>query len=192
MNDLNRILCFFILIFCVACNNQTKSTIEEQPVKDAFIESLIEKQILENQYAISIPPDYYIDTLDAADFVVYYIQPIDTSISTLAAGIYFGNHPSCFNYGTDSSKITTIEREILRQNAEWTVYNRDTVFSVQTLIETPNAEYWRDYIHAFGVARTESDLDKLFKVFSTFTELKPDILPDSVMPNHSLYQIQVE
>lgn len=180
MNNLNYTLCFLVLLLLVSCSNRTKSPIEEQPVKDTFIESLVEKQILENKYTISIPSGYYLDTLDAADFVVYYIQPKDTSDSAFSAGIYFGNHPTSFVYDIDSNKITTVKREILGKDAEWTIYNRDTISSIQTLIESHNDEFWRDYIHAFGVAQTESDLDKLFKVFSTFTEREPSIVLDSV------------
>ena len=180
MNNLNLIIYFSVLHLLVSCNSQTKNTTEEQPVKNAFIDSLVEKQILENEYAISIPPDYYIDTLNAADFVVYYIQPIDTSKSTFAAGIYFGNHPSLFNYSIGYYEKTTIEKEILGENVKWTIDNRDTTYLVETLIHCPYNEYWREFIHVFGNARTPSDLDRLFDIFSTFSEKKPSIVLDSI------------
>lgn len=180
MNNLSQLIYSSILLLLVSCNNRTENITEEQPVKNAFIDSLVEKQILENKYAISIPPDYYIDTLDAADFVVYYIQPIDTSKSTFAAGIYFGNHPSLFNYNIGYYERAIVEKKVLGENVEWTIDDRDTAYLAETLIHCPYNEYWREFIHVFGNAQTPSDLDRLFDMFSTFSEREPAIVLDSV------------
>ena len=163
------------LSFLVSCNNKAKNTIENQSVEDVFVENLVEKQILTDEYAIeyefaiSIPSDYIIDELKAEDFVVYYITPADTATKlTFAGGIYFGNHPSSFEY--NNCKKTIVKNKIFGKNTDWAVYDCDTTFSTQTLIKTKSKEHWCEYIHLFGNANSESELEKLFTVFRTFSK----------------------
>ena len=163
------------LFYFASCSNSTKDLIENQPIENAFIESLVEKQILtdiypiEYKYTISIPSDYSIDELDAEDFVVYYIVPTDTTVqSTFSGGIYLGNHPSSFE--CDSCEKKTIENTILGEKVEWTIYKCNTTYSTQTLIESGSRERWCKYIHLFGEATSESELEKLFAVFKTFSK----------------------
>lgn len=63
MNNLSQIIYFSVLLFLISCNNRTKDTAEEQLAKNAFTDSLVEKQILENKYAISIPPSIVLDSV---------------------------------------------------------------------------------------------------------------------------------
>ena len=164
-----------VISFLASCTNSTKDSIENQPIENAFIESLVEKQILTDVYpieykcTISIPPDYIIDELDAEDFVVYYIVPADTTVQpTFSGGIYLGNHPSSFEY--DSCEKKTIENTIFGEKAEWTIYKCDTIYLTEALIESRSRERWCKYIHLFGEATSESELEKLFAVFKTFSK----------------------
>ena len=163
-----------VILFLISCNNKQVKNVENQSPKDIFAESLVETQILTNEYAteyeytISIPPDYFIYDFKAADFMVYYIYPVDSVAQTpFSMGIYFGNHPNSFEHDCEK---TTVENKILGENVEWTIYNCDTEYSTQALIESGSKEHWCEYIHLFGTAISESELEKLLTVFKTFSK----------------------
>ena len=133
-----------------------------------FVSKLTEQQLGKSHYRISIPADYSIKIMEGADFEVYYIEPVDTTIQAMfAAGIYFGNNPSEFKPDNDSCKAENPKSKILGKNAEWKLYNCNGKYFIQTTIDSKSGEFWNEYIHAFGNTSSITELPKLFDIFKT-------------------------
>jgi hypothetical protein len=164
---LNRILFFFILLITfqfIGCNTTQK----DNPGAKTFRDSLEIKQIGKSNYFISIPHGYSITSKDGVDFSVYYFSPIDTSLKNrLAGGLYFGNFPHEFDKKNDNCKTEIAKGEILNITQNWTVYNCNETYSIQTIISSNSNEGWNQKIHAFGIGYNRNDLNKLLDVFST-------------------------
>ena len=163
----------FIFLVAIFFLNSCGETSRKQPGNTSsndslFISELTEQQLGKSRYWISIPPDYFIDVLEGPDFEVYYFLPTDTTIQSLfMAGVYFGNHPNKYNADNDSCNTEKNNSEILGKNAQWTLYNCNGEYSIQTIIDSKSGKYWNEYIHAFGRANSIAELPKLFDIFRT-------------------------
>ena len=158
-----------VVFFLSGCGGtSSKQTGNSLPINSLFISELTERQLGKSHYWISIPADYFIDVLEGPDFDVYYFLPTDTTAQTLfMAGVYFGNHPSKFNPDNDSCKTEKEQSEIFGENVEWTLYNCNGKYSIQTIVDSKSGEPWNEYIHAFGRANSIAELPKLFDIFRT-------------------------
>jgi len=156
----------FFLSYCNRTRNmQTGNSFSTDSL---FVNKLTERQLGKSRYRISIPADYSIKILEGEDFEVYYIQPTDTAAQALfTAGVYFGNFPNEFKPNNDSCKTENHKSKILGKNAEWTLYNCNGEYSIQTTIDSKSGESWNKYIHAFGNASSITELPKLFDIFKT-------------------------
>ena len=182
MNNLSRsILGILIAVsFLVSCKNKSVDNNGKCFYGNQSVESLVEKQLLTGDYSVdyhytvSIPPDYTISEEGAEDFVVYYIFHVDTILeSYFAGGIYFGNHPNTFEYcENDNDEIKIVKNKIFGKNVKFTIYNCDMKYSTQSITKSGSKEHWCKYIHMFGGATSEPELEKLFEVFQTLSKSK--------------------
>jgi hypothetical protein len=163
-----------LFMFCAAllllpsCSNpdanQTASVIDE----NNFSGSLTEKQIGTGNYYIAIPTDYVIRETEGPDFFVYYIAPADTNAKrNFYGGIYFGNHPNNFEADNDSCKNESLTGQLLGDKVEWTTYNCQGDYTIQTIIDNKSGEEWNGKIHAFGGAVSKNELSKVLAIFAT-------------------------
>ncbi|KAF2510124.1 hypothetical protein EYY60_11470 [Flavobacterium zhairuonense] len=163
-------LSLFLILTFLGCSDAKKP----KPVAtNPYLKELTEKQIGESNYYISIPKKYTIKENRGPDFSVYYFYPADTSDTTsFSGGFYFGNHPSEFQVNSDSCKTEKIKSKILNKNADWTVYNCQGKYSIQSIIESGSDEGWNQYIHAFAGANSSTDLKKVFLILETMKRKK--------------------
>jgi hypothetical protein len=167
-----RILFFstFVALVIFGCSDKKAKDIQEE---DPYLKQLTEKQIGDINYFISIPKNYTIKENRGPDFSVYYFYPTDTTAkAAFSGGLYFGNHPSQFEVSSDSCKTEKFKSKILNKNADWTSYNCQGKFSIQTIVESGSGEGWNEYIHAFAGASSTADLKKVLVIFKTIKKKK--------------------
>jgi hypothetical protein len=158
-----------ILILFFSCKDVTKSN----QVSQHFVDSLRVKQVGSLKYWISIPTGFEITEREGPDFSVYYfVQSDTTKKSKFSGGMYFGNYASKFPPNNDSCKVETINSKILDQNSDWTLYECQGVYSVQTIVASNSGEGWNNEIHAFGHGGSKNDLFKILKIYSTLHKKK--------------------
>lgn len=155
-----------IILTQTSCNNnRTKDNSSTD--KNSKV-NLIEKSIGNSGYVISIPADYSITTSNGADFSVYYFSPTDTTVKNkLSGGLYFGNYPHELEPDNDSCKTETLKGKFLDTTQEWTVYNCQGDFSIQTIADNKKGEGWNQQIHAFGYAKHSNELQIILDIYST-------------------------
>lgn len=155
-------------LLLAGCGENSNKNSDNGLTEDSYLKELVEKQIGESNYYISVPTDYTIKTTDGPDFSVYYFYLRDTTMkANFSGGFYFGNHPSQFPPDSDSCKTENSKSKILNENADWTIYNCKDKYSVQTIIDSKSGEAWSESIHAFGNANSKTDLNKLLSIFKT-------------------------
>jgi hypothetical protein len=165
---------FLLTAFLLAACGQDSIKKPDNTLSDnSYIEELVEKQIGQSNYYISIPKDYTLEASDGPDFSVYYFYPTDTAIvANYSGGFYFGNHPSQFPPENVSCKTDNSKSKILEKNTDWTIYNCKNKYSIQTIIDSKSAEGWNKFIHAYGSSNSKTDLNKLLNIFSTMKKKK--------------------
>jgi hypothetical protein len=157
-----------MILIAVSCKDSGDKT-SDQSKDDLEVKiPLIEKQIGDSGYSMSIPMNYSIKTHDGPDFSVYYFSPTDTTINNkLTGGLYLGNSPGLFNAENDSCKIEMFKGKVLNQQQNWTVYNCQKNYSIQTIVKNKEGEEWNQTVHVFGKAKSKDELQVILKIFST-------------------------
>jgi len=162
-----RLITYFVLLSLtiVSCkDNNHKDT----KITQDFLDSLVDKQVGQLSYYISLPTKYDIKEQEGPDFSVFYITNSDTTVkSSFSGGMYFGNYANEFPPKSDSCKVTSTDSQILGQNSTWTIYECDGEFTLQTIVDSKSGEGWNNQIHAFGHGDTQEDLDKILAIYST-------------------------
>ncbi len=154
-----------LTLFFSSCN---MSNHNDNLVSSSFIDSLREEHVEETSYYISIPTGYSIKENRGPDFIVFYFVPIDTTVKIdFSGGFYFGNFPNKFQPPNDSCKIDMIKGEILDKGADWTVFECNKSYSIQTIVNNKYSEGWNNQIHAFGHGTSKSELYKILQMFAT-------------------------
>lgn len=161
------ICCLIITVYTLtSCNNNMGS--EQNNSNPTSKLPLTEQLMGESGYSISIPTDYSIKTTDGPDFIVYYFTPSDSTINgEFSGGIYLGNFPTPFEAANDSCKTEILKGEILDSLQEWTVYNCQGDYSIQTIVENKKNEDWNQNIHAFGSTKNKAGLQTILAIYST-------------------------
>ncbi len=175
MNTQTKLTITFLLtaFLFAGCEQNSNKKSDNGLTDNSYIKELVERQIGESNYYISIPTDYTIEEIDGPDFSVYYFYPTDTTIvANFSGGFYFGNHPSQFPPDSDSCKTDNSKSKILDENADWTIYNCNDKYAIQTIIDNKSSEGWNERIHAFGRANSTKDLNKLLTIFTTMKKKK--------------------
>jgi len=148
-------------LFLTACHNNSATTTESK-----FKNSLVEKKVPGTDFYISIPPNYSLKDQNGPDFSVYYFGPSDTTDKkSFRGGFYLGNAPGAFN--DDSCKVEKRNAPLLGEDEVWSVSDCNNQYRIQTITKSKSDGKWGTYIHAFGRARSKTELNKLFDVYST-------------------------
>jgi len=155
-----------IIFIQSSCNNNATEDNSNDDKSSKIV--LTEKPIGESGYVLSIPADYSITTSNGLDFSVYYFSPTDTTvINKLSGGLYFGNFPHEFEADNDSCKTETLKGKILDNTQNWTVYNCQEDYSIQTIAENKKGEGWNQQVHASGHAKNKDELQTILEIYST-------------------------
>ena len=164
-----RFIYHFTLLFIVtsACNGQA---INSTQVDSQFKNNLHQRKIDSTDYRISLPVNYIIKESRGPDFTVYYFHSADTADrKSFSGGFYLGNWPSRSAFVNSDCKEEQINSYLLGENKEWTLYRCGNIYKVQIITDSKSGQDWSQFIQAFGMAATRSDLDKLLEIFSTLT-----------------------
>jgi hypothetical protein len=168
-----RSFCYYLVLsisvqFILSCDSSVRRQTVKTSSDPAFFQKLIEVSFLDSSYTIAIPKNYQLLETSGEDFSVFYFSRIDTTVNAgYSGGIYFGNHPGEFEPKVDSCKMRTEFKQILAGSAQWKVFECDSSFSIQTIIDSQSGEEWNNQIHAFGKATSKKDVDQVFAIFST-------------------------
>ncbi len=160
--------CFLtsIIFILSSCNNKK---IKDNGNDDKSSKILLtEKPIGQSGYVLSIPADYSIKTSDGPYYTVYYFSPTDTTIiNKLRGGLYFGSETHEFEAGNDSCKTETLKGKILDNTQDWTVYNCQEDYFIQTITVNKKGEEWKQNVHAFAHAKNKNELKTILEIYST-------------------------
>ncbi len=164
MRKLSTFALFMVLIFSYSCNSK---------IDQEYIKSLHLTSVPHSAFEISIPDHYSLVESQGPDFNVYYLQPADTTDKKLfSAGMYLGNNPSTFGKTKTGCKQEKRKTEVLETKNEWTVYNCNGQFFLETIVENKYHQGGDDFIHIFGNATNESDAEHILAIFSTLIKKK--------------------
>jgi hypothetical protein len=153
-----------ILILSYSCHSK---------IDREYVKSLHPTPIPHSQFEISIPGNYSLVESQGPDFNVYYLQPTDTADKKLfSAGIYLGNNPSAFGKSKTGCKQEKRKAEVLETENEWTVYDCNGQYFVETIVENKYHQGGDDFIHVFGNATLEKDIDHILAICSTLIKKK--------------------
>lgn len=156
-------ICLVLFLFAAGGCSKTANTID--PPR---IEGLTETQIEHTNLSISLPAGYVISESRQEDFSIFRFAPRDTTVAKpLIGGFYMGNHPGTFEPENDQCSTDSRESDVFGSSEEWTVFKCTDKHSIQVTIDNPNAEKWNEYLHLFGTAYTQQDMDRLLQIFST-------------------------
>jgi len=154
--------CFILIGILQACQNNPHI------IKSAFQKSLVQKHIKGIPYYLSLPVNYIIKEYNGPDFSVYYFYPRDAADKkSFRGGFYLGNSPGSSSRDYNNCKLGSISSNFLDDNKKWTVYNCDTIYSIQIITDSKSGYDWARYIHAFGRATSKIEVNKLVEVYST-------------------------
>lgn len=157
----------------VGCGQDSNKKSDADIIDNSYQKDLVEKQIGESKFYLSIPTDYKIKVTNGPDFSVYYFHPKDSTVAAnFYGGFYIGNHPSQFPPDSDSCKASNLKSRILDDYADWTIYECNEKYAIQTIIDNKSNEGWNQRIHAFGRADSTTNLNKLLAIFKTLKKKK--------------------
>lgn len=150
----------------MACQNK-----HHPPTESAFQKTLVKKEIKGTFYYLCLPVNYVIKKTDGPDFSIYYFYPSDINDKkSFRGGFYLGNAPGEFDRSYDSCKVENLHSPILGVDKIWTLYNCEGQFSTQIITNSESGMAWAQYIHAFGKAGSENEINKLLVVYSTLSK----------------------
>jgi hypothetical protein len=164
MKKLSSLILFMILILSYSCNPK---------IDREYIKSLHPTSIPHSQFEISIPGNYSLVESQGPDFNVYYLQPTDTTDKKLfSVGIYLGNNPSAFGKTKSGCKQEKRKAEVLGTKNEWSVYDCNGQYFLETIVENKYHQGGDDFIHVFGNAANEKDAGHIIAICSTLIKKK--------------------
>jgi hypothetical protein len=160
-----------ILLVLLGCNRIGQKECECRN-NNNFFKSLIERPVGTTSLCISLPPTYKLTKADAFDFVIYYIDPIDTLFpSAFSGGIYLGNFPSKFPKENNCFEFT-LHKYLLQNLTKWDASYSKYNYYIQTIVSNNKTSGWNNEVHVWGKASSKNDLEKLFCIFSTLKNRK--------------------
>lgn len=163
-----KIFALFTILLLYSCKENSDKGSKKNVADNEFLKTLVERQIGKSNYYISLPKDYVIEETNGEDFSVYHFHPADsTKKEDFSGGFYFGNHPSQFPPDNKSCTTENKKNRILAQNSNWTVYNCNGNYAIQTIIDSKSGENWNELLHLFGNAQSNKNLNNLLFIFTT-------------------------
>ena len=155
------VLVYIALVFCTctdAINDKNEIGLSNK---------LIDQKLGDSKLIMSIPADYKFKLTQGPDFGVYYLSSVDTTRKGIAAaGIYFGGFPRLFGPDSTNCKTDSLHSKLLKVTATWLVYECDTTFFAETIIQ--QAEYGK--VHAFISAKKRQDIEFFVNRFASLRE----------------------
>jgi hypothetical protein len=131
--------------------------------------SLVEQPLGKTGLYLSLPPGFAIKTTDAADFLVYYFAPADTTVQAdFSGGLYLGNQPQ--GDEPDSSAGCRTRRAtvaLLGHPATFSIRRCATGYVLNSVFDSRSGRTWNGQANAFGEAKSAAGLRRLLAIFAT-------------------------
>lgn len=129
---------------------------------------LVEQALGKTGFFVSLPSTYALKSTDAADFLVYYFAPADTTVRThFTGGIYFGGHPQGIDSAAAGCQVRRVPATLLGRPATWRVQRCATGYALDAVFDSHSAEDWNPLINTFGEAKSAAELRQLLAIFAT-------------------------
>lgn len=130
---------------------------------------LVEQSLGDTGFYLSLPPGFALKTTDAADFLVYYFAPADTTVrADFTGGLYLGLHPqgdaADTTAGCQTRRATTT---LLGHPATFTIRRCATGYTISSVFDSHSGRGWDAQANAFGEAKSAAGLRQLLAIFAT-------------------------
>jgi hypothetical protein len=160
--------CFIGIIFLIVILSfNSCETINKENIGELI---LLERNIEETIYFISLPENYFITRQMGPDFDVYYINSNDFDNEEIThSGLYFGNHPSSFGNDKENNLkyLGGIYCRIFNKDRRWRIYNKGNNYFAEIIVRNKGGKEWERYVHVWANGKTKEELYKNIYLYST-------------------------
>jgi hypothetical protein len=130
---------------------------------------LKEQRLGDTNFYLSLPPGFALKATNAADFLVYYFAPADTTVrADFSGGLYLGNQPqgdepdSLAGCRTRRATLT-----LLGHPARVSIRRCATGYALNSVFDSHSGRTWDGQANAFGEAKSAAGLRQLLAIFAT-------------------------
>ena len=160
------------VVGAAACQSPDQPQIVSPPAKArppaAPAPSLVEQALGNSGFFVSLPRTYTLKSTDAADFLVYYFAPADTTVKTsFTGGLYLGGHPQGEGPAAAGCQVRRVPTTLLGRPATWRIQRCTTGYTLNAVFESHSDQGWSPLINAFGEAKSAAELRQLLAIFAT-------------------------
>lgn len=118
---------------------------------------------------LTLPSGFALKTTNAADFLVYYFAPADTTVQAdFSGGLYLGSQPqgdvTDTTGGCRTRRATAV---LLGRPATFVIHRCATGYTVSSVFASRSGRGWDAQVDAFGEAKSAAGLRQLLAVFAT-------------------------
>ena len=130
---------------------------------------MVEHQLGETDFYLSLPRGFALKSTNAADFLVYYFAPADTTVQAdFTGGLYLGTQPQGDVTDTTAGCQTRSAATTLAgQPATFTIHRCAAGYSISSVFDPRSGRGWDAQSNAFGDAKSAAGLRQLLAVFAT-------------------------
>jgi len=141
-----------------------------------------EQRLGDTDFYLTLPTGFRVKSTNAADFLVYYFAPADTTVrADFTGGLYFGSQPQ--GDVTDTTSGCRTRRAtmlLLGRPTPVTIHRCATGYTVSSVFASRSGRGWDAQVDAFGEAESAAGLRQLLAVLATLRRQ-----PTSSSPNPS-------
>ena len=134
-----------------------------------------EQRLGNTDFYLSLPPGFALKATNAADFLVYYFAPADTTVQAdFSGGLYLGSQPqgdepdSVAGCRTRRAAVT-----LLGQPATVSIRRCATGYALNSVFDSRSGRTWDGQANAFGGAKSAAGLRQLLAIFATLRRQPP-------------------
>jgi hypothetical protein len=130
---------------------------------------LVEQQLGETGFYLSLPSGFAVKSTNAADFLVYYFAPADTTVQAdYSGGLYLGSQPQGEEADTLAGcRIRRADVVLLGHPATFSIRHCATGYTINSVFDTHSGRTWDGQANAFGEAKSAAGLRQLLAIFAT-------------------------
>ena len=130
---------------------------------------LVEQPLGKTDFYLSIPARFALKTTDAADFLVYYFAPADTTVQAdFSGGLYLGNQPQ----GDEADTMAGCQTRraavsVMGRPVTFSIRRCATGYTINSVFDSHSGRGWDAQANAFGEAKSAAGLRQLLAIFAT-------------------------
>lgn len=130
---------------------------------------MVEHRLGDTDFYLSLPPGFALKSTNAADFLVYYFAPADTTVrADFTGGLYLGTQPQGDVADTTAGCQTRrVPITLLGRPVPFTIHRCAAGYSINSIFDPRSGRRWDTESNAFGDAKSAAGLRQLLAVFAT-------------------------